>query len=81
MIMRRSSRSAASSSLGRIFFYSMDAVRAELLKIPPVTRTIILSTIGVTLPPMLALINPYHLILSWPQILRRWEIWRIFSAF
>jgi hypothetical protein len=56
-------------------------VRAELLKIPPVTRTIVLTTIGATLPAVLSLIHPYYLILSWPHIVRRWELWRIFSAF
>lgn len=49
----------------------------ELLKIPPVTRTILFGTAGVTIPVMLKLLNPYKILLHWPLVRHRYEIWRL----
>ncbi|PWN93187.1 DER1-domain-containing protein [Acaromyces ingoldii] len=53
----------------------------ELLKIPPVTRTLLGSTLLVTLPVLLQLSNPYHILLWWPAVIRRWQLWRPITAF
>ncbi|UZJ56811.1 hypothetical protein CBS101457_006131 [Exobasidium rhododendri] len=53
----------------------------EIKKIPPVTRTLIFGTAGVTLPLLLKLVNPYAFLLWWPMVLKKWEIWRPVTCF
>jgi Derlin-2/3 len=53
----------------------------EINKIPPVTRTIVFATAVVTLGPLLKLVNPYLFLLWWPSILKKYEIWRVFTCF
>ncbi|EJT99452.1 DER1-domain-containing protein [Dacryopinax primogenitus] len=55
-------------------------VNQELLKIPPVTRTIILSTLGVTLPSLLRLLSPYVLLFL-PDRVMQGEVWRVPTSF
>ncbi|KZT51138.1 DER1-domain-containing protein [Calocera cornea HHB12733] len=58
----------------------MDQIYAELLKIPPVTRTLLLSTLGVTLPCLLHLLSPYK-ILFVPELVLGGEVWRVPTSF
>lgn len=53
----------------------------EIRKIPPVTRTILLTTIGLTVPMLLGLLSPHRFVLIWPAVLRRWQVWRPITAF
>jgi len=58
----------------------MDQIWAELSKIPPVTRTLILSTLGVTLPCLLRVLSPYK-VLFVPELVLQGEVWRVLTAF
>lgn len=40
-----------------------------------------LSTMVVTLGPLLKLINPYLVLLWWPAVLKKYEIWRVYTCF
>ncbi|PWN43973.1 DER1-domain-containing protein [Ceraceosorus guamensis] len=53
----------------------------EINKIPPVTRTMLASLMAVTIPVLLKLISPYHFILWWPMITKKWQFWRFYTAF
>lgn len=53
----------------------------EINKIPPVTRTLVFATAVVTVGPLLKLVNPYLILLWWPSVLKKWEIWRPFTCF
>lgn len=60
---------------------SIDIIMDEINKIPPVTRTLVFSTMIVTVGPLLKLINPYLVLLWWPAVLKKYEIWRIYTCF
>ena len=53
----------------------------EIKKIPPVTRTLLFATAAVTLPALLKLANPYLYLLWWPAVLKKGQVWRLFTAF
>jgi hypothetical protein len=52
----------------------------EIRKIPLVTRTLVLGTLGVTLAAKLMLVSPYLFLLHWPAVTGRLQVWRILSA-
>lgn len=53
----------------------------EINKIPPVTRALLAGTLGVTLPTLVHLVNPYVFLLWWPAVTRQWQVWRPITAF
>ncbi|EPQ29804.1 uncharacterized protein PFL1_02477 [Pseudozyma flocculosa PF-1] len=53
----------------------------EIRKIPPVTRSLLGATGLVTIPCLLAIMTPYKIMLSWPLVTRRYEIYRILTSF
>ncbi|MCO5585310.1 hypothetical protein L7F22_039243 [Adiantum nelumboides] len=53
----------------------------EINKIPPVTRTMIFATLGVTLPGMLQILSPYVFFLWWPSVIGKFQVWRLFTSF
>ncbi|KAF7308740.1 Derlin [Mycena kentingensis (nom. inval.)] len=59
----------------------MDDLIREVKKIPPVTRLVLLSSLGVTVPCMLHMISTYHVVYSSALVVRNLEIWRIYTSF
>jgi len=53
----------------------------EIRKIPPVTRFLLGSTLGITLPVLGGLIPPYPIFFDWYRVRYRFEIWRAFTSF
>ncbi|KAK6903485.1 derlin-2/3 [Kwoniella mangroviensis CBS 10435] len=49
--------------------------------VPPVTRTLLISTAAVTFPCLLGIVSPASAALIWPRILRRYEVWRPLTSF
>jgi hypothetical protein len=47
---------------------------AELMKIPPVTRFLCATQLAVSLPVMLQLVSPMHVMLIWKYVIRRYEV-------
>jgi len=46
-----------------------------------VTRFLCASSLGITLPVMLNLLSPFKVVFLSSLVLRRWEIWRIYTSF
>jgi len=59
----------------------MAEIIAELRKIPPVTRFLIGSSLGVTVPFLMNIVSPYKLVLVKELVFRRLEIWRLYTSF
>jgi len=53
----------------------------EINKIPPVTRYLLIGTLGATIPAVLKLYDPSPLVLYWPYVLHRWQFWRPVTSF
>ncbi|KAK0543126.1 hypothetical protein OC845_006275 [Tilletia horrida] len=53
----------------------------ELNKIPPVSRFLLLGTLGITVPVILKLISPTPFVLYWPWIQQRFHVWRLVTPF
>ncbi|KAH7882330.1 Der1-like family-domain-containing protein [Phlebopus sp. FC_14] len=53
---------------------------AELRKIPPVTRLLVGSSLGVTLPTHLRLVSVYKVLFITELITQNWEIWRPYTS-
>jgi len=53
----------------------------EIRKIPPVTRFLLGSSLGITLPLLGGLISPYPIFFDWRRVRDRFEIWRAFTSF
>ncbi|RUS17771.1 Der1-like family-domain-containing protein [Endogone sp. FLAS-F59071] len=58
--------------------------RNELLdsfySVPLITRTLVSATLVITVLGGLRLINPYHLVLVWPNVFKL-QVWRLFTSF
>jgi len=52
----------------------------EIRKIPPVTRTLVASTIAVSFPVILQIVSPYKILFVW-QLVKKGQLWRIPSSF
>ncbi|KAL4078123.1 Der1-like family-domain-containing protein [Scleroderma yunnanense] len=59
----------------------MAEILAEIQKIPPVTRFLVGSSVGVTLSAALNLVSPYSLIYIHQLVTKRWELWRLYTSF
>ncbi|KAI0698039.1 Der1-like family-domain-containing protein [Cerioporus squamosus] len=53
----------------------------EIMKIPPVTRFLCGSLLGVSLPMMMQIVSPYKLLFVRELVTQRYEIWRVFTSF
>jgi len=53
----------------------------EIKKIPPVTRFLLASSFGVSIPLMLKVVSPFHFLFNWQLVRDRLEIWRAFTSF
>ncbi|PWN18813.1 Der1-like protein [Microstroma glucosiphilum] len=53
----------------------------ELLKIPPITRSLVGLVLLVSVGPILQLANPYTFLLWWPAILKKQQVWRLITCF
>lgn len=49
-------------------------IKAELLKIPPVTRFLCASQLAVSLPVMLQILSPYQVVFVWQFVIQRFEV-------
>ena len=49
-------------------------IKAELLKIPPVTRFLCASQLVVSLPVMLQILSPYQVVFVWQLVIKRYEV-------
>lgn len=52
----------------------MAEIIAEINKIPPVTRFLVLSSLGITVPAILSLVPVHKLLFITPLITQRWEV-------
>ncbi|KAG1741432.1 Der1-like family-domain-containing protein [Suillus paluster] len=58
----------------------MADILAELRKIPPVTRFLVSSSLGVTLSAIMNLVSPYRLIFISQAVISKWEVWRLYTS-
>ncbi|KAG9080554.1 hypothetical protein FRC06_006443 [Ceratobasidium sp. 370] len=58
----------------------MEEVRAELLKIPPVTRFIIVSSVVISLPVMMHLISGTWFVYAPVYVLGKMQVWRLLTS-
>ncbi|EEB96017.1 hypothetical protein MPER_04921 [Moniliophthora perniciosa FA553] len=59
----------------------MDSILAELRKIPPVTRFLTISLIGITGTSLLNLVSAYKLIYVQRFVFSKFELWRLYTSF
>jgi len=59
----------------------MEALATELRKIPPITRFLCASSLAVTIPVLMNIIPPYKILFHKDLVLKRLEIWRLWSSF
>ncbi|KAL0957992.1 hypothetical protein HGRIS_000167 [Hohenbuehelia grisea] len=59
----------------------MDGFMAEIRKIPPVTRFLCASSLAMTVPVLMQIMSPYKLLFSKPLVVKRLEIWRLYTSF
>ena len=52
----------------------MAEIVAEIKKIPPVTRFLVLSSLGITVPTMIGFVPMHKLVFITPLIVKRWEV-------
>ncbi|KAK0232038.1 Der1-like family-domain-containing protein [Armillaria nabsnona] len=58
-----------------------DSILTEIRKIPPVTRFLTTSLLGVTIPYLLGIISPYTLLYHRDSVLQKLQIWRLYTSF
>ncbi|KAF9486193.1 DER1-domain-containing protein [Pholiota conissans] len=59
----------------------MDQLIAEIKKIPPVTRFLVASSLGVTVPVLMKLVSPYSIVFFRPLVTKKLQIWRLYTSF
>ncbi|KAF8645584.1 hypothetical protein AX16_007718 [Volvariella volvacea WC 439] len=59
----------------------MDGLAAEIRKIPPVTRFLCGSSLGVTLPVLLNIVSPYSVVFVKEFVFKKLQVWRLWSSF
>lgn len=52
----------------------MAEIIAEVKKIPPVTRFLVLSSLGVTIPAIIGVVSAYKLVFVTYLVTKRWEV-------
>ncbi|KAF8122572.1 Der1-like family-domain-containing protein [Boletus edulis] len=58
----------------------MADIVAEINKIPPVTRFLVLSSLGVTIPAIVGFVSMHKLVFITPLITKKWEVWRAYTS-
>jgi Derlin-1 len=56
-------------------------IRAWFDSVPPITKWICTLVLLTTLAGNFGLVSPYLLILSWPELVQRFQIWRVVTSF
>ncbi|KAF9262773.1 hypothetical protein L218DRAFT_381500 [Marasmius fiardii PR-910] len=59
----------------------MDSIIAEIRKIPPVTRFLCGSLIGITGPVLMGMVSPYKLVYASRLVFGKLELWRLYTSF
>ncbi|KAI0088898.1 DER1-domain-containing protein [Irpex rosettiformis] len=59
----------------------MSALASEIKKIPPVTRFLIGSSLGITVSAILQLVSPYRLFYVTELVFKKFELWRLYTSF
>ncbi|TFK37154.1 Der1-like family-domain-containing protein [Crucibulum laeve] len=59
----------------------MDQFVAELRKIPPVTRFLCFSSLGVTIPVLMQMVSPYGLLFVPKLVMNKFQLWRLYTSF
>jgi len=59
----------------------MDGFMAEIRKIPPVTRFLCASSLGVTIPVLMNVVSVYKIVFILNRVLRKFELWRLHTSF
>ncbi|KAF8621343.1 hypothetical protein AX15_007874 [Amanita polypyramis BW_CC] len=59
----------------------MDQFLAEIRKIPPVTRFLCVSSLGVTIPVLMQVVSPYKFVFVRELVTHKLEIWRAYTSF
>ncbi|KAJ3190958.1 Derlin 1, partial [Irineochytrium annulatum] len=59
----------------------MDELQRWFASIPPVTRFLFCGSLGISITAKLGFIDPYYLILSWPLVWQKYQIWRLVTSF
>ncbi|KAG6379602.1 hypothetical protein JVT61DRAFT_10110 [Boletus reticuloceps] len=58
----------------------MADIVAEINKIPPVTRFLVLSSLGVTIPAIVGFVSMHKLLFITHLITKKWEVWRAYTS-
>ncbi|KAJ7746483.1 Der1-like family-domain-containing protein [Mycena maculata] len=59
----------------------MNDIVAEIRKIPPVTRFLIVSSLSVSLPVMMNVVSAYKVIYTHKLVFEQLQVWRLYSSF
>ncbi|KAJ7676470.1 Derlin [Mycena rosella] len=59
----------------------MNDLLAEIRKIPPVTRVLCLSSVGVSLSTMMGLVSPYRVVYTYGLVFEQLQVWRLYTSF
>ncbi|KAG0707999.1 Der1-like family-domain-containing protein [Suillus ampliporus] len=59
----------------------MAEILTEILKIPPVTRFLVVSSLGITLSAITNLVSPYRLVFITQVVVNKLELWRLYTSF
>ncbi|KIK34794.1 hypothetical protein CY34DRAFT_812673 [Suillus luteus UH-Slu-Lm8-n1] len=59
----------------------MAEILTEIRKIPPVTRFLVASSLGITIPAVMQLISPWGLVFISQAIFKKFELWRFYTSF
>jgi len=59
----------------------MDQFMAEIRKIPPVTRFLTASSLGISIPVLMAALSPYRILYVTSRVIKNFEIWRPYTSF
>ncbi|KAF8871167.1 Der1-like family-domain-containing protein [Gymnopilus junonius] len=59
----------------------MDQLIAEIKKIPPVTRFVCGSSLGVTLSVLMGAVAPYSVLFVKDYVFKKFQVWRLYTSF
>ncbi|KAJ7074962.1 Der1-like family-domain-containing protein [Mycena belliarum] len=59
----------------------MSELIAEIKKIPPVTRFVVLSSLAVSLSTMMGLVSAYKVVYTYGLVFEKLQVWRIYTSF
>ncbi|KAI9342768.1 derlin-1-like protein [Zopfochytrium polystomum] len=59
----------------------LDELTDWFSSIPPVTRALFTTSLGISIAAGVGIISPSYLYLAWPLVYRKFEIWRLITSF